>query len=276
MPLSSISYAESNSLVRKLENFSYSQSGKRTSLWPSDAGHCARRTTLTLKSENLKSTVDFPKELTFKMGHTVENLVLQVLFEQDVLLWKDYNLPTLKIGGYEMRGRIDGIVWDNGKVKILEIKSCNALPTEPSKENYAQAQIYSAITGLDAIVLYVSRNPYTRKEGVKARQFNLSFDPAPIENLFKGIQSFETDTLTPKLAMRSLCGFCPFVGFCWNKEPNPDFESLKEIETLNVSVRVERFMAYQENRRNGILKHIEASGSKLAKSVLKNEWSKIV
>lgn len=251
-----------------------------------DTGLCERQGTLSALQDGM--IVDNPQSKSFfALGNAIEDLVLTSLFVTGNLLFKNYKIPDI---GINLGGAIDGIVYLNDKIRILEIKSCGKLPDKPKPEHVAQALMYSAITGLHSTVFYFSRYVIDKWGGpVLMKQFDLD------ENIELGKKALwraifasiaVKENLIPDKPVhlkKSDCGFCPFVSNCWNGEHITVGKPISQKDNLRISREasqiLNQILDFNEvkNRRIGILKFLSISGNQNAKSILsKSEWSDLI
>lgn len=193
-------------------------------LYASEAGFCERQG--ALKATRLDTEVEQAATKTYyAMGITIEELVLDGLYNSKALLFKQYQLPDV---GLNMGGFIDGIVHLAGRIRVLEVKSCGELPSKPKGEHAAQAIIYSALTGFPATVLYFSRKVAKFGGELLMAEFNLPEDDATkraamYRAAYAHLATLE-GVLPPKpshLGSSGACGYCPFKNVCWEGDVSP-------------------------------------------------------
>lgn len=129
----------------------------RVHLYGSDAGFCARRNVLLHHNSWVVSETTPASNAYMSIGVALEEMLMKGMKEKGVLIaWNRYLIqnPYVKV-----RGKMDLIFLDpNEQVTLMEVKTCGALPTEPKPTHLAQAQTYSALSGLRNVVLtYISR-----------------------------------------------------------------------------------------------------------------------
>ena len=262
--------------------------GRTDRFYASDAGFCPRQAALKSRGGG---EIDNPASFNAycELGNTIEALVLGALTSTGNLLFKQYRIPDI---GLNLGGKIDGIIVSDGKLRVLEIKSCGELPkTDPKPEHKAQALIYSAVTGLPASVLYFSRDVVDFKGSLMLKEFPLDdlVDEKRATIYRAALAYFSTrkgilPDIPSHLTTAKDCGHCPFKDFCWDgvatvttdlKPPSgPEGEKLVEQATLFT----ENFFSNQvvADRRNGIIKHLQTNGGQTARDVLKGDWSHLL
>lgn len=260
---------------------------RRERMYASDAGFCERQAALNATSEGL-SNQTAANTAYFEIGSRIEEVVLDALFNQGSLLFKQYRLPDV---GLNLGGFIDGIITVAGRVRVLEVKSCGTLPTVPKGPHAAQALVYAAITGLPATLFYFSRSVAKFGGELLVKEFEL--DEAYDEKraaLFRAVyarMAMDAGVIPDKpvhLTGEAMCGFCSFTNVCWGGEslpagsvpitPRQSFEMVKRANEL-----VDHLMspAEVESRRRGILSHISRAGNDNAKKLLAGtDWSELV
>ena len=222
-----------------------------------------------------------------KLGDSIETMILDALYEQGVLVFRQFHLTEV---GLDLGGYVDGIIMLNGKLHVLEIKTCGQLPSQPKPQHLHQAALYSAVTGFPAIIYYVSRHVASFDGVLKQAEF---FIPAhgDIQRaaLFRAAIAHLSviDNVTPDIpshiTKEDQCGFCPLRPQCWQGadrtgwpaevEPTQAAYMASEARTL-VDTILDPIVASE--RRNGILKHISRIGNGVAKTVLRDgDWSKL-
>lgn len=265
-----------------LKSIEYQNFGGR--IHASSSGYCARRGALEATYTGDKE-FEATSALYFKLGIALEEAVLDSLNKQKRLFFSQYHLPETPIN---LGGKVDGITLYNGKLHTLEIKSCGTLPTKPSLEYLSQLYIYSAVTGLPGLLLYVSRHVQDYKTGnsLKMKYFDMGFNLAESKRVIKSCATAyfcSKNGLLPEIpeyiTSEKDCGYCYFKDRCWGMEM-PHLEPMTEIEDKHIAATVdkftEHFMSPDEikKRRNGVLKYLSKSGNKNAQFYLDGEdWS---
>lgn len=220
-----------------------------------------------------------------KMGDSIETLILDALYEQNVLLFRQFHLPDV---GLDLGGYIDGIIILNGKLHVLEIKTCGALPGTPKPQHLHQAAIYSAITGFPALIYYVSRHVASFDGVLKQSDFfipahgdvqKVAIFRAAVAHL--SILEGVTPNIPSHILKAAQCGFCPLVPQCWDGAERTGWpEDVGHVLALKITrdakVLTDAILdpVTASERRNGIVKHISRIGNGFAKSVLRDkEWN---
>jgi hypothetical protein len=215
-----------NGLIKSVE---INRNGR---LWASQVGVCARKG--ALKAIEKKQDVEEASKYAYcEIGIAIEKIVLDGIDNDGYLVKRDVKLPAIR--GLNLGGYIDAIAIQKGKIFCLEVKSVgNITPTSPIssfKSYYThknQALVYAAITGLDASLLYFSRNPAGWNGWLNIKQFDFTFaeDSSQIKQaLFNTVYArmcLDNSVLPEpslELTSKSRCGFCDYKYQCWNDEP---------------------------------------------------------
>lgn len=253
-------------------------------MYASTSGFCERQTALSM---TFKGDTEYESATAgyFKIGLAVESVVIESLRNQGVLLFEQFETPDI---GLNLGGKIDGIYrLDNDKIRLLEIKSCGALPSKPHAEHLAQINLYSAITGLPGTLLYFSRNVANFTGEIQMIEFQID-GSGNYDSMFKTIygkicaeKSLMPD-IPANLTKPGHCGFCRFKNICWQGEPS-HLEPMSDLEiSENYGLTKEKcddmMSAIKvEQRRNGVLKHIMQFGNPFAKELLTDtDWKDLV
>ena len=261
-------------------------------LWCGSAANCSRKGAIhaTLVQTVFENAANFAY---YKLGDCIEEIVLTGLHEVGSLLFKSYIMPDV---GLRLRGKADGIIFHDGKIRVLEVKSCGELPSNPKPEHQAQALLYAALTGFKAILYYFSRTSVaTYEEELVTREFDLSVDGTdnlPRLYLHQAIYArlaLNMGVLPAKpyhLEFKANCGRCDHIDFCWKNGENPTnlpiVNADQHIELLtHTNELVDRLMAPEavQSRRNGVLRFISLNGNDHAKKLLNDRsipWSSLV
>lgn len=255
-------------------------------LWASQVGACSRRGFLESQRQGL-DTISPASSFYFDVGNLYEEKVLAALDNQKVLLFAQYRLPDV---GLNLGGKIDGIVIINDKIKLIEIKTCGELPNSPKPEHLAQAMVYTAISGLSPIVLYVSRHVAGWDGLLKIKEFSL--EPTHTE-----LQATLFSTVYARLAInmgvlpdipmsftsRKNCGFCNFIEHCWEGlELEKSYQKVTAKQHMELVESTNELVAHllspdvKRARTNGILHHISRYGNDVAKIKLSGSWDELL
>lgn len=129
----------------------------RPYLWGADAGLCARRNVLLENNTWMPSEKTSANVAYMAIGVALEDMLAEGLRRNGKLInqsTKLVEMETLKISG-----KIDLIIEDyQGRLALVEVKSCGDLPAEPKPEHLAQIQTYAAVSGIHRCWLtYISR-----------------------------------------------------------------------------------------------------------------------
>lgn len=250
----------------------------------SSSGYCPRRGALEATYKGVRS-YEATSALYFKMGIALEDVILDSLDNKKRLLFRQYHLPEI---GINLGGKVDGIVIHNGKLHCLEIKSCGAtLPSKPDDEHLSQINIYSSVTGLPGLLLYVSRSVQHYSGELKLKLFDLGFSVDMSKSLHNSAVAYfaSKNLLLPEIpsyiTSEKDCGYCPFKSICWQGELDKStLDPMIEIEKTQINLAADEFinnlMSIPEitKRRNGVLKFLSEHGNKTAKHTLQpdEDW----
>lgn len=254
-------------------------------MYASTSGFCERQTALSMTFEG-DTEYEAASAGYFEIGLAVESVILKALRSQDVLLFSQLETPDIRLN---LGGKIDGVYrLDNDKIRLLEVKSCGALPNKPHAEHLAQANLYTAITGLPATLLYFSRNVANFAGEIQMRLFELDNQDDIYRSMLKTVYGkiCADKGLMPdipeEITRPSHCGFCRFKNICWDGEPShlePMSDSeYKENWDLTIKMTDDMMSSIKvEQRRNGVLKHLMQYGTPYAKDLLTDkDWKDLV
>jgi hypothetical protein len=252
----------------------------------SSSGYCSRRGALEATYKGMRK-YEAKSALYFKLGLALEDSVLDALDSQKRLFFRQYHLPEI---GINLGGKVDGIVLHNGKLHCLEIKSCGStLPTKPDDEHLTQINIYSAVTGLPGLLLYVSRTVQDYNGNLKLKLFDLGFNADMGKSLRSSALAYfaSKNELLPDIpdhiTSEKDCGYCNFKNLCWQFEVSPVLQPMTPTENEQINAAADKFISNfmqvseLKKRRNGVLKFLSENGNKTAKFYLAGEsWDSIL
>lgn len=268
------------------KSVAYDRQGR---LYASDAGLCQRRAVLF--SIHTEPSIDTAASAGYyAMGNAIEGLIMDGLFNSKALLFKQYRLPDI---GLNLGGYIDGIVLVNGRIRVLEVKSCGKLPDFPKPHHAAQAYIYSAITGIPASLLYFSRTVAKVDGSLLIKEFSMEEDQEEKrKSLFRAVlasmavRKQVVPDKSPQMTSEAACleAFCPFTASCWHgaklQTDWPMASATDNLELVNqAKERTDALLspASIKDRRTGVLKHLLLHGNARSKEVLEgSDWSTLV
>ncbi len=254
-----------------------------------EASYCSRQSTFNALHNLIlgeDGTVTFTASSIFYMGigEVVHNIITTALERESKLLFAEYKLPETVLN---MGGKIDAIVYDQHKIKVLEIKTCGALPKAVKPEHYAQAVAYSSLLGVDTIVLYISRNVVGYDQKLMLTTFNLypTLDERRkvVMSLALARIAIDDHKLPPVLfeTVKS-CEYCQFVPYCWgadtSKVDNFEYYGQDRADLFaRAAAMTDELFSDMLARRNGILKHLSGNGTDFAKTLLDGtNWEALV
>lgn len=197
---------------------------KRKKLYCGDASYCPRRATLFATTEG---TSEWNAAGRFYMdtGTTVHEIIQESLMRQGIMIEAERRVD-FTIGGVPIAGKIDGIIDVEGDIKILEIKTCGALPGAPKKEHLHQALTYALLSGIYKIVIfYMSRSIAGFGGKLTCTEFEYDVTSTDLdmiaEILATSVVGATREALPPiplHIESQRDCGFCPFTKICWGGE----------------------------------------------------------
>jgi hypothetical protein len=217
-----------------------------------------------------------------RMGSAIHGVITDALHKSGNLIFKEFRLPPSK--DPDMRGLIDAIIFGpSNSIVGLEIKSCGNIPAKPKDDHLAQALLYSAVSGLDMHVVYVSRKVAGFDGKLMLKSFEVETTTRAMTNALAkvclALYGYEMDKLPPipmGFSKDEQCGFCPFTNECWEgaEEAWPTLEGAVLNEVYDrAEKRATEILEDRENRRNGILKHIQRNvGEDIAKRMEEIDW----
>ena len=287
---------QKESFIADLTNGFASEDNRQANsrLYVSSSGFCERKAALdaTMPDRYGFSGVS---NAYMRLGKAMETILLEGAYNSGRLLFADYSLPPI---GLNVGGKVDGIMEYRGKAYVVEIKSIAYLPKEDEKtillnprygQNVAQTSLYSAITGLPAMILFFSR--FVKASG---KSTNLAIKPIDLEfNIDRlkpyveslALSSFAiSENVLPDIPddfdMLTHCGFCSFKQNCWDSGYFVLDENDEKLEQLQLKAKkfADHFMSQEEieKRRHGVLKQISTNGTIHAEKLLhKKDWKNV-
>ncbi len=272
----------SKSIIKSLEqNFDINRKNR---LHAGDAGFCARQSVLNASYIGPGKN-DAKSMLYMRIGSAVHELIQQSLYDSGALLFKEYKLIDININ---MGGYVDAIVFLEGRIMILEFKTAGTtLPSEIKDGHRQQATLYSTVTGLEAQVVYVSRNvaSYDGKVLIKAIPLSLTKQMAS-DVMFSAAYSHFALGMgvvgpIPANMSEPKCGYCGYKQFCWNHGEVPNglklaknSENREIIKLANEVVEEMVDEKKMDERRTSLLNFLSKNGTENAKKILVGkDWS---
>lgn len=254
-------------------------------IYASGSAYCARQTMLysTFKGNSM---ITASSKAYMKLGEAIEELVISGLFNTGSLLFTQYRLPDV---GLNMGGKIDAVIYVDGKIRVLEVKSCGELPARPKPEHRAQALMYNAVTGIPASILYFSRGVADYRGNLKLRNIPLNATPEELlAAMFVvcyshfAIEMNVIPARPPEFDSEAQCGFCMYKENCWHglafKKPLVTPEQNRELTEKAGEMSSFLMSASQlTSRRTGVLNFIQVNGNEHANRVLNGtDWDALV
>jgi len=211
------------------------------------AGYCNRQSYL-YGTRVLNSDWDAPSQLYANIGISAEKFVADNLGDNLIASnIRIYDSEDIRLGG-----EIDMIVWLNGRINLLENKTCSELPKEPKPYQKSQLGVYMSYYQSHGILYYVSRSVMDNKRNLKCAQFDIPYSHEQtlniVTNIFFSRLCIDNNLYPMKLiSKRSDCGFCDFQNLCWNhvmlENLNAEMDMTEYLETLLLAqVKANEFM----------------------------------
>lgn len=229
---------------------------QRPHLYGSDAGFCSRRNTLLAYNEEVASEVTAVSKAYMAIGVAYENALAEALAKKDRLIAQGVRLPLLP--EVKIAGVLDLLIFDaEDELAIVEVKTCGKLPDAPKPQHLAQAQVYSATTGIRKVWLsYFSRNvQIVYGEGLSVRTFPVDTSDETLTGRVAtalvsqgAIAKKRLPPVPATFRKHTECHVCEFRDFfCWEPRPGtkgaalqtPPFGSLSTEEYINLTKGVE-------------------------------------
>lgn len=198
----------------------------RSRIFASAAGLCERQTagyTFFDKDEageNRKASTQF----YFKLGNAFEQVVQRAFRKAGVHIDDETRIEAYH-EDLPISGRIDFVISDpeDGKLTLVELKSCGKLPTQPKKPHLAQLMTYLVLTGQPrGLVWYISRTVAGWDGVLKQRVFEV--EPTEEERYDTALrlalgavyarEGYLPDK--PEHIKKYACGFCSLIPHCWS------------------------------------------------------------
>ena len=205
--------------------------------------------------------IETPDKYHFiKGGMVSEEINKYSLKETASLLFDEYKMPDI---GINLGGRVDAIVHYKNKLWVVEMKQIGSLPTSPKKYHESQTMLYSAITGLPAILYYVDRKvitPFPQTPSHRAFFLDSGYDNR-FKYLSRAVKSnlYNESKLIPDKPIylkKSWCpSHCKLKEVCWGGESFPSNDGLEGFMRATVKQ----------------IKEIEVNGDKITKQLLNRE-----
>lgn len=239
---------------------------RRENIYPSDC-FCPRKNFLMSKREQ---TVFRPPESSIFMnyGNMIESLISEGLETKGTPFVNNYAIKPDET--WNISGKIDFIIMENGEPVLIELKTCYPIPKKPRAEHTNQALVYSAYTGITNVHLVYA------KRLTKSGTFDIkSFDISPkqkklhgvVTNIFFSQRMIKEDILPSipgNFSEDKECRFCHFKSFCWGDEKLKEFDSVSDETKRDIleyeSARAREYVSKEnlKNRRNKTLADLES------------------
>lgn len=199
-----------------------------------DVGMCPRKVAMhCFLSKDHEIEEGGASVLYMAIGSAIHNAVQESFRSRGLLLSKEYRVESTHVGPPKfspLAGYIDLIVKDeDNEPAIIEIKTCGNLPPKPKPWHTEQAIVYSLLSGVKrAYLFYVSRNVADYTGRLIHKMFPIPFVPEHHGEIARrmalsalALRNGFIPPIPPWLESKNDCGFCPFVGDCWEDAPVP-------------------------------------------------------
>jgi hypothetical protein len=255
-------------------------------LHASSSGACVRRNTIHPLVDK-SATMNATGQIYADIGTAVHESIQKALDRAGSLWMAEYHLPdvmledgtNLNLGGY-----VDVVAVVDGTAKCVELKTTGKMPTAPKYAHRLQAQIYSVLTGLPAMLMYISRNVIDKNRELAVTTFDVPMTDEDrlrvLTHLALSTRSVLTGLVAPQVGMtRSKCSqtYCPFMTFCWGEtEYNVEEMDAETYIQLGEVARQDAVYLLEDTprRRNGMFKFWSQYGTDNARRDLHGtEWA---
>jgi len=209
----------------------------------------------TVEHDSLSST------LFKEIGNTVERVLIDGLMNNNKLLASNFKLDDFNNEDLNIGGIIDFIYKDNEhQITIGECKTIKDLESFKTNKQYiAQALLYSAITGIDKVNLFlVSRKVIEKFEQPIAMEIiplNTSYDSLLeiMINVFFSQECIRNNYLPARFSefRKTIeCKHCPFIEQCYNTkiEMTEELEELHYNLMVNATDKAQQFLHYNKRQ----------------------------
>jgi len=249
--------ADSRSLYRKDIKF-----------YASDSADCPRKAVKFFHTKRRESIT--PASTAYMtLGIIMHEMITDALYKSNRLIFKEYRMPPRERP--DIRGMVDAVFFAaEDKIKGMEIKSCGNLPGKPREAHELQALTYSALTGLEFEILYVSRKVAGYDGKLMLKSFEIECDEEAMTRTIARIclaYYANKKEVLPEISPTRKEGDCRFCGFrdeCWEGEEE-DLSTASTGQMLKLldkaDERAEEIMTERESRRRGIIKHIQRNAT---------------
>jgi hypothetical protein len=230
-----------------------------------DAAECPRRAVKYLHTTR-KGHISPASRAYMTIGIAIHEMVSDALYKTNRLIFKEFRLPPREKP--DIRGIVDNILFGaDDKIVANDVKSCGALPRRPRDGHELQVLTYSALTGLDFDILYVSRRVAGWDQKLMIKSFQVDCNDGAMHNTLSRICSAyfaNAKGVLPDIPVGfekdKDCRFCPFQDECWEGEaedlPNASSKMMLQIWD-KAEERAAEILLERDSARTGILKHIE-------------------
>lgn len=231
----------------------------------SDVGSCQRRAVKLLVTER-REPISPASRAYMSIGITVHEMVSDALFKSNRLLFKEYKLPSMEEP--DLRGMVDNVIFGpDDKIMGLEVKTCGALPPRPKEDHEMQVLLYSALTGFDFAILYISRKVAGWDGKLILRSFDIETDDGVLHSAMTraciahyAYMDGLLPEIPPTFTRDKNCRFCAFADECWEETeedlPTADVAQMDGLY-IRAELRAREIIDERFDRRTGIIKHIQ-------------------
>jgi CRISPR/Cas system-associated exonuclease Cas4 (RecB family) len=254
----------------------------RPYFYVSDAGKCARQLVYQFLNPEQKHDMKASTIAMFTMGNLFHEEIQNKLLQIGATTAKDIEFGTMGGFNFEVRGRLDVMLIEDGKYVVTDIKSKNsfAFNTEPGIEEVLQLLIY----------IYQSKqDKYFQKKGMKIADYGyllyadrgglgdtpitmwrIEYDEgllAQVVEWFEKIDKSIREKIYPErpFVRDSIsCSYCRLKEWCWKDMPAPETPVLEpdasiEPPTQEIVESMARALVEGKARVSEIEKEIETA-----------------
>lgn len=230
-----------------------------------DVAHCSRQACMYLyQSPEKEELYSAASALYMNMGTAAHETLAEAFKKANILVASEYHIPDL---GLNIGGRIDNLLMVDGKLRILEIKTCGAQPSAVKPDHRLQVLVYAIATGIaNPIVLYLSRDVADYTGALKLYEFEVNASQEELMAVATEMCLSYYSALTKKLPpvpvrfkTKSACGYCPFVDICWsgNEAPAETMNDETYLGVLKIAqTQAKQILDSMDKRREKIEKEL--------------------
>lgn len=226
----------------------------KTSIHGADAAFCSRKSVLHLALSSSEVVTSGPEAaLYFSIGNAVHDTIGKAFRSAGVLIATEVSVEYDQVRGY-----IDNIIVsaETGELKIIDIKTCGALPAKIKPGQNEQLLAYALLTGItEASILYVSRN-VANFSGLLIKEIQAPINSISMQKVARIVAEslvYAHHQIVPPMpeyhSTRMGCGWCPFKeNGCYTVD-----EGIKPLSTAYFYGEVEELEAEVVKKASALL-----------------------